>query len=457
MDGGNFTRHCEPKNGVRPPDPIFRHCLPPVSPYVAGVVIELINTGAELLLGRILNTHQQWICRQLSDFGYSVSRQITVDDSASAIEAAVAESLERADLVITTGGLGPTCDDRTRERVAALLGRRLVHREEVMDQIRGYFARFGRPMPDRTKVEALVPEGAIILPNAHGTAPGLAILANSRTGQTGRRPAWLVLLPGPPRELRPMFTESVIPLLHREYPLAEPHFSRTWRTSGIGESFLEERLEKPLQQHLENGMDLGFCARVGEVEVRLAASGADAPERIASAAKVIEVEVGDSIFGEGDELLEMALVRRLRALRKTVAVAESCTGGHIANRLTNVPGASEVLLAGYVTYSNASKVRMLGVRQDSLREYGAVSEAVAHEMAEGARRDSGADFALSITGIAGPGGAPATKPVGTVFMALASPKGTTVKHHLNALDRETFKFLSAQQAMMLLWRELRSI
>ncbi len=418
------------------------------------MVIELINTGAELLLGRILNTHQQWICRQLSDIGYSVSRQVTVDDSASSIEASVAESLGRADLVITTGGLGPTCDDRTRERVAALLGRRLVHREEVMDQIRGYFARFGRPMPDRTKVEALVPEGALILPNAHGTAPGLAISANPRPGQPGRS-AWLVLLPGPPRELRPMFIDSVIPLLHREFPLAEPHFSRTWRTSGIGESFLEERLEKPLQPYLEKGLDLGFCARVGEVEVRLAASGADGLAKISEAATVIEAEVGDSIFGEGDELLEMALVQRMDALGKTVAVAESCTGGHIANRLTNVPGASAVLLAGYVTYSNAAKVRMLGVREESLREHGAVSEVVAREMAEGARRDSGADFALAITGIAGPSGATATKPVGTVFMALAGPKGTTVKHYLNALDRETFKFLSAQQAMMMLWRELR--
>lgn len=419
------------------------------------MVIELINTGAELLLGRILNTHQQWICRQLSDLGYSVSRQTTVDDSAVAIEAAVAESLGRADLVITTGGLGPTCDDRTRERVAALLGRRLIHREEVMDQIRGYFARFGRAMPDRTKVEALVPEGALILPNAHGTAPGLAIPTQSKPDRPTGHSGWLILLPGPPRELRPMFTESVVPLLRREFPLAEPHFSRTWRTSGIGESFLEERLEGPLAPYLEKGLELGFCARVGEVEVRLAASGANGEARIGEAAKIIEAEVGDSIFGEGDESLEMALVRRLGSLGKTVALAESCTGGHIANRLTNVPGASAVLLAGYVTYSNAAKVRMLGVREETLREHGAVSEAVAREMAEGARRDSGADFALSITGIAGPGGATATKPVGLVFMALAGPRGTTVKQHLNALDRETFKFLSAQQAMMMLWRELR--
>ncbi len=425
-----------------------------MTPYGDPVVIELINTGAELLLGRILNTHQQWICRQLSDRGYEVQRQLTVDDSASAIEAAVAEALVRADVVITTGGLGPTCDDRTRERVAALLGRRLVHREEVVDQIRAYFARFGRPMPERTKVEALVPEGATILTNAHGTAPGLAIPANPRPEAEDRRPAWVIQLPGPPRELRPMFTEYVLPLLEREFPLSEPHFSRTWRTSGIGESFLEERLEGPLRPYLEKGLDLGFCARVGEVEVRLEARGADGAARIAAAAPVIEAEVGESIFGEGDELLEMAVVRRLSSMGKTVALAESCTGGLLAHRLTNVPGCSSVFLAGYVTYANASKCRMLGVSEETLRENGAVSEAVAREMAEGAREDAGADYALAITGIAGPGGATLNKPVGTVYMALSSAAGTVVRHHLNALDRETFKFLTTQQAMMMLWREL---
>ena len=425
-----------------------------MSPYGDLVVIELINTGAELLLGRILNTHQQWICRQLSDRGYTVRRQSTVDDSASSIEAAVSEALARADVVITTGGLGPTCDDRTRERVAALLGRPLVHREEVVEQIRAYFERFGRPMPGRTKVEALVPEGATILPNAHGTAPGLAIPAQPRSGTGEGTPAWVILLPGPPRELRPMVLEHVIPLLEREFPRSEPQFSRTWRTSGIGESFLEERLEGPLRPYLANGIELAFCARVGEVEVRLEARGADGAARIAAAAPVIEAEVGESIFGEGDELLEMALVRRLTGLGRTLAVAESCTGGLLAHRLTNVPGCSAVFLAGYVTYANASKCRMLGVNEETLRENGAVSEAVAREMAEGARRDAGTDYGLSITGIAGPGGATLNKPVGTVYIALSSGEGTVVRHHLNALDRETFKFLTTQQAMMMLWREL---
>lgn len=422
-----------------------------------GVVIELINTGSELLLGRILNTHAQWICRQLSDLGYSVQRQLSVGDGAEAIESVVAEALTRADLIIMTGGLGPTCDDRTRDRVAALLGRRLIHRDDVVDQIRAYFARFGRPMPERTKVEAQVPEGALIFPNSNGTAPGLAIRSTPIQVDGSERAAWLVLLPGPPRELRPMFSAEVIPFLQREFPIREPLTSRTWRTSGIGESLLEERLEVPLRPHLSSGdLDLGFCARIGEVEVRLTASGIGGMERIAAAAPLIEAELGDSIFGEEDELLEMVVVRQLTRKQQTLAVAESCTGGLLAHRLTNVPGASAVLLVGYVTYSNQAKVRLLGVPSSSLEEHGAVSEVVAREMAEGARRDSSADFALAVTGIAGPGGGTPEKPVGTVYIALASPEGTYVKGYMNALDRETFKYLTTQQAMMMLWQEIRA-
>lgn len=253
-----------------------------------------------------------------------------------------------------------------------------------------------------------------------------------------------------------MFTEQVLPLVEREFPLSEPVFSRTWRTSGIGESYLEERLEGPLRPFTNGGLDLGFCAKIGEVEVRLAGRGARGAAQIADAASVIEAQVGESIFGEGEETLEHALVTRLSQRGETLALAESCTGGLIANRITNVPGASQVFLAGYITYANEAKIRMLGVPAEAIREHGAVSESVARAMAEGARRDSGATYALAVTGIAGPGGGTEEKPVGTVFMALATPEQTVVRRHLNALERETFKFLTAQQAMMLLWRELRT-
>jgi nicotinamide-nucleotide amidase len=204
-------------------------------------------------------------------------------------------------------------------------------------------------------------------------------------------------------------------------------------------------------------MDLGFCARVGEVEVRLSASGTDAPARLEEASRTIRAELGDDVFGEADETFEEVVVRSLGQHRKTVALAESCTGGHIANRITNVPGASAVFLGGFVTYANDVKSRVLGVSESSIAKHGAVSEPVAREMAEGARKLAGADYALGVTGIAGPGGGTPEKPVGTVFIALAGPEGTEVRQFLNALDRETFKFLTAQQALKMLFKRLNAL
>lgn len=202
-------------------------------------------------------------------------------------------------------------------------------------------------------------------------------------------------------------------------------------------------------------MDLGFCARVGEVDVRFVARGADAAAVVTEAEAITRRLAGDAVFGEQDEVLEGVVVRALTQRGQTLALAESCTGGHIAHRITNIPGASAVFLAGYVTYANAAKARTLGVREESLREFGAVSEAVAREMAEGARRVSGSDWALSVTGIAGPSGGTLDKPVGTVWMALAGPDGTEAVQRLNRFDRETFKFTTSQQALHLLFRQLK--
>ena len=202
-------------------------------------------------------------------------------------------------------------------------------------------------------------------------------------------------------------------------------------------------------------MDLGFCARVGEVDVRFVARGADATAVVTEAEAITRRLAGDAVFGEQDEVLEGVVVRALTQRGQTLALAESCTGGHIAHRITNIPGASAVFLAGYVTYANAAKARTLGVREESLREFGAVSEAVAREMAEGARRVSGSDWALSVTGIAGPSGGTLDKPVGTVWMALAGPDGTEAVQRLNRFDRETFKFTTSQQALHLLFRQLK--
>lgn len=409
--------------------------------------IEIINTGAELLLGRVLNTHQQWLCRQLTDLGYVVERQVTVDDTAPGMIEAVRDSLTASDLVIVTGGLGPTSDDRTRDVIAEFLGRKLREDAEVLAHIEHFFTARKRSMPQSTRVQALVPEGAIVLTNAHGTAPGLVLEAPDSTPTS---PRLLVMLPGPPRELRPMFTEQVVPILLKRFPLAAPFVCRTLRTTGLGESLVEERIARPLAELTRAGLVLGYCARVGEVDVRLTAQGERGQMLVDEAERIARGLLGETVFAVDDEQLEATLVRLLTERKQTVALAESCTGGAIANRLTNVPGASVVFLAGLVTYSNEAKQTYLGVRAETLTEHGAVSEAVAREMAEGVRLKTGANYAVSVTGIAGPGGGTPDKPVGTVWMAVASAAGTISKRRFNPFDRETFKYVTSQNALDML-------
>ncbi len=418
------------------------------------MIVELINTGSELMLGRVLNTHQQWLGRQLADLGYVVSRQAAVPDTADAIEQAVREALGRADLVITTGGLGPTTVDLTRERIAHLLGKPLHEDAAILGRIRQIFESRTWVMPERTKVQALVPEGAMVLPNPHGTAPGLAMEVRPNPFRADRTPSWVIMLPGPPRELRPMFAQAVVPLLRRELPLASEFVCRTLRTTGIGESMVQEKVAGPLQRWVEAGLDLGYCARPGQVDVRLAALGSAAAQQVREAEAVVRELLGPYIYGVEDEDLETVIVQLLTERKATLALAESCTGGCITHRITNVPGASAVLLAGLVTYSNAAKQKFLGVQADTLAQHGAVSEAVAREMAEGARRQTAANYALAVTGIAGPTGGTAEKPIGTVFIGLASPSGVVIERRYNPLDRETFKQVTAQQALELLRRKI---
>jgi len=421
---------------------------------VHSVILELINTGSELMLGRIVNGHQQWLCRELSDFGYAVARQVAVADTAADITQAVREALGRADVVLTTGGLGPTSDDITRDEVARLLGRKLFEHAPSLANIERFFAARKRSMPASTRVQAIVPGGALVLANGHGTAPGLAMEVNPNPFRPGGMASWLIMLPGPPRELQPMFLEQVMPLLRKRFPLDAPFASVTLRTIGVGESILEERIAPHLRPLVTEGLEIGYCARTGDVDVRLSGSGPEAARLVAEAERVVREQVGGHIYGTGDELPESVLVRLLTERRQTLALAESCTGGAVANRITDVPGASVVLVAGVVAYSNAAKESLLGVNPDSLSSHGAVSEQVAREMAEGARKRAGADFALAVTGIAGPGGGTPAKPVGTVFIALATAAGTKVINPFNPVDRPTFKYVTTQQAFELLRREL---
>ncbi|MCX6895931.1 MAG: CinA family nicotinamide mononucleotide deamidase-related protein [Verrucomicrobia bacterium] len=383
--------------------------------------IELINTGSELLLGRTLNTHAQWLGRQLAEHGFVITRQVTVADTSAEI------------------------DDATRESIAKLLGKTMRPDATVLAQIEKYFTSRKRVMLESMKVQALVPEGALVLPNLHGTAPGLAMEVGDK---------WLIMLPGPPRELKPMFAESVVPLLVRIFPDREEFASRTLRTVGLGESRVEEQIAPSLQPLVARGLTLGYCAHMGQVDVRLEARGAGREELIREAVGIVRSELRENIFGEGDEELEAVVLRLLAERQQTLALAESCTGGLIAHRLTNISGASAVLIAGLVTYANEAKQKFLGVDLETLAARGAVSEAVAREMAEGARHEAGADYALAVTGVAGPAGGTAAKPVGTVFLALAGAGGTVVEKKFNAFDRETFKELTARQALDLLRREI---
>jgi competence/damage-inducible protein CinA-like protein len=416
--------------------------------------IEIINTGSELMLGLVLNTHQQWLCRQLGNLAYSVDRQAAVSDEGPAIQTAVREALARADLVITTGGLGPTSDDLTRDLIAQLLEKKLIEDATVLTKIEKFFVERKRPMPVGTRVQALVPEGAIVLPNQNGTAPGLVIAVNPNPFRKGGSPSWLVMLPGPPRELRPMFTEQVVPLLQKYFPQEIAFVCRTLKTTGLGESIVQEKIAGSLKPLTDAGLVIGYCARIGEVDVRLVASGQHAEQAITEAERIIHGIIGESIFGVNEEELEDVIVRRLTERKETLALAESCTGGHVANRLTNVPGASAIFVAGLVTYSNEAKMNLLGVSPETLAQHGAVSEAAAREMAEGARQRNQTTYAIAITGIAGPSGGTDTKPVGTVFIALAMPRRTFVAHHVNRYDRETFKQVTSQQALELLRRTL---
>ena len=441
--------------------------------------VELVNTGSELMLGRVLNTHQQFLCRRLADLGHVVTRQVAIADTGREIQNAVREALSRADLIITTGGLGPTSDDITRELIAKLLGKKLVESKEVLAHIENFFAKRNRLRPAKTMVETFVPESAEVFLNQFGTAPGLAIkiedgrhltptlsplLAASQRGE-GEKPAhtvslpnprhqtpspkWLVMLPGPPRELRPMFDNQIVPLLQREF--AEKIFiCRTLRSSGVGESRVQELVEQDLQPLVRQGLEIGYCARPGAVDVRLVASGATAARLVHAGEASLQKNLGASIYGVDDDEIEAVVIELLRSQKKTLALAESCTGGNIAHWLTNVPGASDIFLGGVVSYANSAKEKCLGVRAETLKQFGVVSEEVAREMASGAREKFGSDFALAVTGIAGPGGGTSEKPVGTVYIALAAATGVAVNKFFNAWERETFKQVAATQALEML-------
>lgn len=409
------------------------------------MTVTVINTGTELLLGDVLNSHLSFIAREIFPLGLRVDRQLSVPDG-PAIRAALDESTEQADIVFVTGGLGPTTDDVTREITAEFLGLELHHDAAIMSAIASRAANRGFRLTDRTSRQAKVPQGAMVLPNENGSAPGLYLFAKAAFAKKSQR---LFLLPGPPRELQPMFKSSVLPILREIVPRDPATDRRTYRIAGMGESLVEEAIGERLLEI--TGIELGYCARPGEVDLRIIGE----PSVLDQAEAIITAGLGASIFSSDGGSLEEVVVKLLTGRKQTLAVAESCTGGFLAHRITNVPGASAVFLAGYITYANEAKEGMLGVDPRLISAQGAVSEDVARAMAEGARRQANSTFALATTGIAGPGGGTEEKPVGTVFVALATDGATTqVRGFRFPDDRPTFKELTTQAALEMLRRSL---
>ncbi|MBK8092390.1 MAG: competence/damage-inducible protein A [Verrucomicrobiaceae bacterium] len=408
--------------------------------------VELVNTGTELLLGDTVNTNAAWIGQRLAALGIQVARQTIVPDGA-VIRVAIAEAAERSDVVLVSGGLGPTNDDLTRESTAELLSLPLEPDETVLAHLTNYFAKRGKVLSESNKRQAMVPRGAVVLPNPLGTAPGLFFPAS-----LGTPLGWnthIFLLPGPPRELKPMLEHEVEPRLRDWLPDGALRCVLYLKITGVGESEIVEAVEKKLEAI--PGLDLGYCIRNGDVDVRLAGS----KSAVDSGADIVRAALGSCIVSEDRRIIEEVIVGRLSERGETLSTAESCTGGTIASRVTDISGSSRVFGHGWVTYANEAKERHLGVDPDCIATHGAVSEQVVRAMAEGALRQSGADHALAVTGIAGPTGGTEEKPVGTVWIGLASKNASTWavrRFYPGARDR--FKLLTSQAALDLLRRRL---
>jgi competence/damage-inducible protein CinA-like protein len=404
----------------------------------------LINTGTELLLGDVQDAHLAFIAREIFPLGLRIEERRTVPDT-DAIGRTLAELFPSYEMLFVTGGLGPTSDDITRETVADLLGLELRQHPELLESLRQRLRLRGIKWAAGIARQADVPSGAQVLPNENGSAPGFYLKANINPRISSPH---LFVLPGPPRELQPMFRKYVMPILRSIAPSSAIE-QRVYKVAGAGESRVEQAIgEKVLAIP---GIELGYCARPGEVDVRIIGK----PEAIQQADTIIKSALGFSIFSTANETLEEIVVRLLTKRNQTLATAESCTGGLIANRITNVPGASSAFIAGYVCYANQAKINMLDVDPKLVEKHGAVSESVARALAENARACAGSNYALATTGVAGPTGGSPEKPVGTVYVGLASADlKTIVKRFFFPTDRESFKQLAAQSALDLLRRKI---
>lgn len=400
-------------------------------------VCELISVGTEILLGDILNTDAQFLSIELAKLGISVIHQSTVGDNRERLLAQLKEAADRSDIIILSGGLGPTPDDLTKEVCCEFFGKKMFLHEPTVEKIKTYFSTKGMKMAQNNLKQAMLPKDCVIFPNDNGTAPGMAIEKDG---------VHILVLPGPPRELKPMFRNCAVPYLMQFSDRII--VSHNIRTFGIGESLMAERVNDLFDA--ENPTVAPY-AKDGEALLRVTAM-ARTKEEAENLCKPIINEIKNRldgfVYGVDYTCIEEAVIEKLKEKHMKVATAESCTGGLIAKRITDVPGASEVFDCGIISYANEIKHRVLGVSEDDLNKYGAVSEAVARQMAQGALKVSGADIAVSVTGIAGPDSDSTNKPVGLVYIGLADRDNVWVRElRTSRKDRSYNRYVSASNAL----------
>ncbi|MDP4146566.1 MAG: competence/damage-inducible protein A [Bacillota bacterium] len=411
------------------------------------MIAEILAVGTEILLGDIINTNAQYLAKELASLGISVYHQSVVGDNGERLKAALNLALSRADLVITTGGLGPTKDDLTKEFASEYFNKKLILDEDSLNAIKYYFKKMNIEINEGNKKQAYFPEGSTILKNDYGTAPGCIIDGNDKI---------VVLLPGPPREMKPMFENYVIPYLmkYQQGVLV----SKVLRICGIGEGIMAERIGHIIDA--QNNPTVAPYAKQNEAILRITAK-ADNEEEALNLIQPMEKDIrdilGEHVYGVGETSLEEEVGKVLIKNNLTISTAESCTGGLLAGRLINYPGISSVFMEGAITYSDEAKMRSVGVKKETLEAYGAVSSEVAAEMAEGIAKVAGTDIGISTTGIAGPGGATKDKPVGLVYIGLYINGSVKTKELNIPGDRQKVRDRSVTTAIDWLRRELNRL
>ena len=391
---------------------------------------EILAVGTELLLGDTLNTNAQYLSKELAGLGVAVYHQTVVGDNPARLEKAYAEAFERADVVITSGGLGPTKDDLTKEIGAEYFGKKLELVPEAFEVLKSHFSRMRRLMTQNNEKQAHFPVGSTIIPNSNGTAPGCIIEENGKI---------LIMLPGPPRELVPMFEETVAPYLRERTD--GMYVSRILRICGVGESSAEEMIKDLIEA--QSNPTIAPYAKTNELTFRVTASAhteEEAQKLMEPTIKELYNRFGDNIYGEGKETsLAQVVVNKLIEKNMTIAVAESCSGGMVASAIVDIAGSSMVFMEGVVTYSNESKIKRLGVKEETLEKFGAVSEETAEEMAAGVAKSAGTNIGIGITGIAGPDGGSEEKPVGLVYIGICINGKTEVREFKYSGNRQRIR------------------